>query len=113
MSSLGFPELLLILGIAFLVFIVFGPKNLPKLGKMFGSTMSEVRKGMNEFNEEASAAKEDDSNIVVNPCAAELEAQLAAAREREAAETAEAPTVIEDLSVEQLEAMLEAKKADV
>jgi sec-independent protein translocase protein TatA len=56
MSSLGFPEILLILGIAFLVFVIFGPKNLPKLGKMFGSTMKEVRKGMNEFSEEMNEA---------------------------------------------------------
>jgi sec-independent protein translocase protein TatA len=105
-GSLGFPELLLILGIAFLVFVVFGPKNLPKLGKMFGSTMSEVRKGMNEFNEEASA---DADEAPAQPTAAELEAQLAAAREREAAE---APVVLDELSVEELEAMLEAKKAD-
>jgi len=52
MKTLGLPEILLIAGIAFLVFVVFGPKNLPKLGKMFGSTMKEVRKGMADFSEE-------------------------------------------------------------
>ena len=41
---------------ALIIFVVFGPKNLPKLGKMFGSTMKEVRKGMNEFTEEMNEA---------------------------------------------------------
>ncbi|MCL2491314.1 MAG: twin-arginine translocase TatA/TatE family subunit [Coriobacteriia bacterium] len=56
MNSLGLPEILLIAVIAFIVFVVFGPKNLPKLGKMFGSTMKEVRKGMSEFSEEMAEA---------------------------------------------------------
>jgi len=56
MSSLGLPEILLIAVIAFIVFVIFGPKNLPKLGKMFGSTMKEVRKGMTEFSDEMSYA---------------------------------------------------------
>jgi sec-independent protein translocase protein TatA len=52
MGSLGFPEFLIIGGIVVVVFIVLGPKNLPKLGKMFGSTMKEVRKGMSDFSDE-------------------------------------------------------------
>ena len=61
-GSLGLAEILVIAIIGFVVFVVLGPKNLPKLGKMFGSTMSEVRKGMNEFTEEMNAGEE----VVVN-----------------------------------------------
>ena len=50
-------EIILILIVAFVLFVVFGPKNLPKLGKMVGSTMKEVRKGM----EEATDAMSDDA----------------------------------------------------
>jgi sec-independent protein translocase protein TatA len=61
-KTMGFAEIMLILGIAFLVFVVFGPKNLPKLGKMFGSTMKEVRKGMSEFSEEMNDASGSSAN---------------------------------------------------
>jgi len=55
-KTMGFAEILLIAGVAFVVFVIFGPKNLPKLGKMFGSTMKEVRKGMQDFSEEMNEA---------------------------------------------------------
>ena len=29
-----------------IVLVIFGPKNLPKLGKMFGKTMNNFKKGM-------------------------------------------------------------------
>lgn len=41
-SKIGTTELLVILAIALLI---FGPKNLPKLGKMLGETLSGFRKG--------------------------------------------------------------------
>ena len=41
--GMGVPELLLILGIALLI---FGPKNLPKLGASLGKTVRSVREGM-------------------------------------------------------------------
>lgn len=44
----GTNELLIILLVALLV---FGPKNLPKLGKMFGKTMSNFKKGMDEADD--------------------------------------------------------------
>lgn len=66
MFGLGMPELLLILGVIVLLFVV-GPKQLPKLGKMFGKTMKEVRKGMQDMTSEMDddesakpAAKSDD-----------------------------------------------------
>ena len=40
------------------VLLIFGPKNLPKLGKMFGKTMNNFKKGMEESEEEdATTAK--------------------------------------------------------
>ena len=43
--SIGFPELLLILGIALLI---FGPKKLPELGSALGRTIKEFKKGVKE-----------------------------------------------------------------
>jgi len=43
LPSLGFPELLLIFGIALLI---FGPRKLPELGSALGRTIKEFRKGM-------------------------------------------------------------------
>ena len=47
---IGTNELLIILVVALLI---FGPKNLPKLGKMFGKTMNKFKKGMEESDVEA------------------------------------------------------------
>ena len=46
---IGTNELLIILVVALLI---FGPKNLPKLGKMFGKTMNNFKKGMEESEDE-------------------------------------------------------------
>lgn len=45
---IGTNELLIILLVALLI---FGPKNLPKLGKMFGKTMNSFKKGMEETDD--------------------------------------------------------------
>ena len=42
---IGTNELLIILAVALLI---FGPKNLPKLGQMFGQTINGFKKGMEE-----------------------------------------------------------------
>lgn len=47
------PELIIILIVALLI---FGPKNLPKLGKSLGQTVKNVREGM-EGDEEAATKK--------------------------------------------------------
>ncbi|CAM2779866.1 MULTISPECIES: twin-arginine translocase TatA/TatE family subunit [Slackia] len=41
--GLGMPELLIILAVALLI---FGPKNLPKLGSALGRTVKNLREGM-------------------------------------------------------------------
>ena len=43
MFGLRAPELIIILVV---VLIIFGPKNLPKLGKSLGSTVKNIREGM-------------------------------------------------------------------
>ena len=50
--TIGAPELIIILVV---VLVIFGPKQLPKLGKMFGKTVKEVRTGMDSMNEELKA----------------------------------------------------------
>ena len=58
--GLGMPELIIIVVI---VLIIFGPKNLPKLGKSLGKTVKGIREGMDEAGAEgkgddATAAKD-------------------------------------------------------
>ena len=47
---IGTNQLLIILVV---VLLIFGPKNLPKLGKMFGKTINGFKKGMEESDDEA------------------------------------------------------------
>ena len=54
MPSIGFPELLLIL---FIALLIFGPRKLPELGSALGRTIKEFRKGVK--NEEATASPEE------------------------------------------------------
>lgn len=46
--NLGAPELLLIL---LIVLVLFGSKKLPELARSAGSSVRELRKGLNEGNE--------------------------------------------------------------
>jgi sec-independent protein translocase protein TatA len=69
--TFGGIEWVIVLGIALLL---FGPKQLPKLGKMIGSTMRNVREGMDTLDPskplpeektvkaKAKAAAEDESD---------------------------------------------------
>jgi sec-independent protein translocase protein TatA len=52
--GLGTPEILIILVV---VLVIFGPKNLPKLGSALGKTVKNVREGMEGEDEEASEDK--------------------------------------------------------
>ena len=47
---IGTNELLIILVV---VLLIFGPKNLPKLGKMFGKTINGFKKGMEDEDEQS------------------------------------------------------------
>ncbi len=42
LGGLGIPELLIILVV---VLVIFGPKNLPKLGASLGKTVKDIREG--------------------------------------------------------------------
>ncbi len=76
-------EWIIILVIALLI---FGPKNLPKLGKSLGSTVKNIREGMSGDDKpaEAEVIEEEDDEV------AQLEAQLAAAKARKEAEAQDA-----------------------
>ncbi|MCA1056980.1 twin-arginine translocase TatA/TatE family subunit [Rossellomorea aquimaris] len=60
LQSIGIPGLILILIIAL---IVFGPSKLPEIGRSFGVTLSEFKKGTKEImsDEEPKKAKTEDS----------------------------------------------------
>lgn len=80
MFGLRVPELLIILVV---ILLIFGPKNLPKLGKALGSTVKNVREGLEEGDdtEKAEEMSEEDKEV------ADLEAKLAEAKaKKEAAE---------------------------
>ncbi|OUN40162.1 MULTISPECIES: twin-arginine translocase TatA/TatE family subunit [unclassified Faecalibacterium] len=52
---IGTTEIVMIL---IVVLIIFGPKNLPKLGKMFGQTMKGFKEGIDDEDEDASKKAE-------------------------------------------------------
>lgn len=56
-EDIGFPELLLILGIAL---IVFGPSKLPELGKGLGRGIREFKKATREISDEVTKAVKDE-----------------------------------------------------
>ena len=43
LGGIGIPELLIILAV---ILLIFGPKNLPKLGSALGKTVKNLREGM-------------------------------------------------------------------
>jgi TatA/E family protein of Tat protein translocase len=56
MFNIGFPELLIILAIAL---IIFGPNKLPELAKAFGRAMREFKKATEEVKESFEAETKD------------------------------------------------------
>ena len=58
--GMGVPELLIILVV---ILLIFGPKNLPKLGSALGKTVKNLREGMadnKKGDEEVEELEEDD-----------------------------------------------------
>lgn len=50
MSSIGIPGLILILVVALLI---FGPSKLPELGRAFGRTLNEFKKGAKDIMDDS------------------------------------------------------------
>ncbi len=61
--GLGVPELVIILVV---VLVIFGPKNLPKIGSALGKTVKNVREGMEEGEDEKSASDDDAVEVVAD-----------------------------------------------
>ena len=57
--KLGTTELLIILAI---VLLVFGPSQLPKLSKMFGKSVKNIKTGMEEQELKNASASAEDSD---------------------------------------------------
>lgn len=74
--GMGPLELMIILGIALLI---FGPKNLPKLGKSLGQTVKNVREGMEGDDEEPKKMEAAEAVAEPAPAAAPVEAAPAPA----------------------------------
>lgn len=82
--GLGVPELLIILAVALLI---FGPKNLPKLGSALGRTVKNLRDGMGSAKKEMDASEEE--------APADKPRKKKAAAKKQAAEKAEAEDATE------------------
>ena len=74
-----FPKGMEWIVILIIALLIFGPKNLPKLGKSLGSTVKNIREGMSGDDDAASKDGEDaDDDAEIH----ELEAKLAAAKKK-------------------------------
>ncbi len=78
--GLGVPELLIILVV---VLLIFGPKNLPKLGSALGKTVKGLRDGMDAGKKEV---KEADDDAVVGEVVEEDVAEQPATAQASAAQ---------------------------
>ncbi len=59
--GMGVPELLIILVV---ILLIFGPKNLPKLGSALGKTVKNLREGMGGDKDVEEAADEEAVEVV-------------------------------------------------
>ena len=59
--GMGMPELIIILAV---ILLIFGPKNLPKLGSALGKTVKNLRDGMGSNKSIEEAEDEDEEEVV-------------------------------------------------
>ena len=76
--------------ILIIVLVIFGPKNLPKLGASLGKTVKNLREGMegddaSKGSDEAPVEEESEEDAKIR----ELEEQLAEAKKKKAEQDAE------------------------
>lgn len=70
MFGLGFPEILVILVI---LFLLFGAKRLPEIGEGLGKTLKEIRKIRGEKKSEREKDKEDQKGGLISDIKKEVE----------------------------------------
>lgn len=58
--GLGVPELVIILVV---ILLIFGPKNLPKLGSAIGKTVKNLRDGMEEKKDKGDEGAEEPEEV--------------------------------------------------
>lgn len=61
--GMGVPELLIILVV---VLLIFGPKNLPKLGASLGKTVKNIREGMDSTDADKKKIEAEDVEVVAD-----------------------------------------------
>ena len=61
--KIGTTEIVMIL---IVVLIIFGPKNLPKLGKMFGQTMKGFKEGIDDDDNDTTKKSETKNDTTKN-----------------------------------------------
>ena len=100
MPNIGFPEVLMILVVAL---VIFGPRKLPELGKSLGAGLREFRRSTQGLKEEFEGAlNEADLKKTVQPAQVQVisaqpqvvTAQQAAAQPAPSAEVAEQPSEV-------------------
>ncbi len=60
--GMGVPELLIILVV---ILLIFGPKNLPKLGSALGKTVKNLREGISSDDKKIEEASDEEVEEVV------------------------------------------------
>ena len=63
--GMGVPELLIILVV---ILLIFGPKNLPKLGSALGKTVKNLREGMGAGEKDVEEAADDEEGLHRDAC---------------------------------------------
>lgn len=58
--GMGVPELLIILAV---ILLIFGPKNLPKLGSALGKTVKNLRDGMGSEEKKVEEASDEEEIV--------------------------------------------------